>query len=131
MTKDDGRKTQMMQSWSESQTTEASLELLMPDRDRTPPSLRQVTGPGAKREVVLSRPKMVIGRSKAADVTVDSPELSRHHVVLERDGHETVVTDLDSRNGLYLNGIRIHACVLRAGDAIQLGNVTFIYQEVG
>lgn len=91
--------------------------------------LRQVAGPGCPREVLLNRARLVIGRSKRVDVMVDSPELSRRHVVLERDGNEYVVRDLDSRNGLFLNGVKIHSAVLRGGDTLQMGNVTFLFLE--
>lgn len=91
--------------------------------------LKQVAGPGAPREIVLTRDRLVIGRSKRVDIVIDSPELSRRHVLLERDGHEFVIRDLDSRNGLYLDRVKIHSAVLRGGDTLQIGNVTFVFLE--
>lgn len=120
-----------LDTWSESLTTEASIELLMPERNRPPAMLKQITGPGAPRDLSFTRDEMVIGRSKAADFTIDSPELSRKHVVAVRDGQEIEVRDLESRNGLYLNGIKVHAVVLRSGDHLQIGNVTFVFVEGG
>ena len=116
-------------SWSESQTTEASIHLLLPNKVQRPPAFRQITGPGAPRDMILSRDKMTLGRSKAADFTVDSPELSRVHLRIEKDGIEFTITDELSRNGVFLNGVKIHAAVLRPGDAIQVGNVTFLFHE--
>lgn len=91
--------------------------------------LRQLKGPGAPREVALSEDEVVIGRSRSADLMVESPELSRRHVKFQKHGNEYIVTDLQSRNGLYLDGVRIHSAVLRNGDTVQMGNVTFLYLE--
>lgn len=120
-----------IESWSESLTTEASIELLLPEKNRRAPMMRQINGPGAPRECSFARDEMIIGRSKAADYTVDSPELSRHHARARRRGQEIEVTDLESRNGIYLNGIRVHSAVLRSGDHLQIGNVGFIFHEGG
>jgi pSer/pThr/pTyr-binding forkhead associated (FHA) protein len=39
------------------------------------------------------------------------------------------VTDLNSSNGMYLNGVKAHSAVLHEGDQIQIGNVVFIFHE--
>lgn len=91
--------------------------------------LKQVSGPGAPREFLLTRERLIIGRSKSADIVIDSPELSRRHVLLERDGNEYIVRDLGSRNGLYLDTVKIHSAVLRGGDTLQMGNVIFLFLE--
>lgn len=113
----------------EEKTSETTVDLILPNRGARPPILRQTTGPGAPSEHTLSSRRIVIGRSKTADITVDSPELSRLHAKLERDGPECKCTDLDSVNGLYLNGVKVYSCVLRSGDTIQVGNVVFVYRE--
>lgn len=91
--------------------------------------LRQLKGPGAPREIALTEESVVIGRSRSADLMVESPELSRRHVAFVKHGNEYIVTDMHSRNGLYLDGVRIHSAVLRNGDTLQMGNVTFLYLE--
>jgi len=118
-------------SWAEGKTTEASIELLLPARQSRPPMFHQVTGPGAPSECHFVRDSVVVGRSKAADISIDSPELSRRHCVIEREGQEWTIFDLESRNGVYLNGLRIHSAVLRPGDAVQIGNVMFVFHEAG
>ena len=115
--------------WAEGLTTEASVDLILPQRQTVPFFLRQVTGPGAPRDWTLGADEVIIGRSKTADFCIESPELSRHHLKVERHGKEFKAIDLDSRNGLYLDGVRIHSVVLRRGDVIQIGNVSFLYRE--
>ncbi|MCP4502209.1 MAG: FHA domain-containing protein [Deltaproteobacteria bacterium] len=116
-------------NWSESLTTEASVRLLMPERKDAPFFLRQLTGPGAPHDWSFMRDRTVIGRSKAADFAIDSPELSRQHICILRDGKSFKCLDLESRNGIYLDGVRIHSLILRHGDLIQLGNVSFLFCE--
>lgn len=91
--------------------------------------LRLTRGPGAPADITLTDDLLVIGRSQSCGIFVDSPELSRNHVQLEKQGHEYTLTDLESRNGVFLNGVRIHSAVLRSGDTLQMGNVTFLYLE--
>ena len=116
-------------TWSEGLTTEASIQLVMPDRKETPFFLRQITGPGAPRDWNLIRDEVIVGRSKGADFSIDSPELSRQHIKFVREGKEYKCIDLESRNGLYLDGVRIHSVMMRQGDVIQIGNVSFVFIE--
>ncbi len=98
-------------------------------RIQKPSVLEMIRGPGAPHPFVLNGPRMIIGRTSAADIQVDSAELSRQHVALVQSGAEYRLEDLGSRNGTYLNGLKIHAATLREGDQIQLGDVIFLYHE--
>ncbi|MBL8938142.1 MAG: FHA domain-containing protein, partial [Archangium sp.] len=60
---------------------------------------------------------------------VDSDDVSRTHAQLLRIDDEYTIEDLDSRNGVFLNGLQVHAAVLRDGDQLQLGDVVFTYNE--
>ena len=123
------RRDELADSWAESLTTEAPIELVVANRRTQPYFLRQLTGPGAPKDWILAEGTVVIGRSKAADFTVDSPELSRKHIEIMRQGKEYKCIDLESRNGVYLDGVKFHSVILRQGDVIQLGNVSFLFLE--
>jgi len=90
----------------------------------------QVRGPGAPQRHLLARDRVVIGRSEG-DIRIASAELSRSHMRIERSGTEYVCTDLDSSNGVYLNGVKIHSAVLREGDVLQLGDVILVFHAGG
>lgn len=64
----------------------------------------------------------VIGRSEVAQVQLPDDGVSRRHakIVREADGSAKIV-DLESTNGTYINGRRIHAEGLREGDRIRIG----------
>jgi pSer/pThr/pTyr-binding forkhead associated (FHA) protein len=91
--------------------------------------LRMVEGPGAPRLLPIQEDRYVVGRSLEASIHVPSGLLSREHMELVRLEGEIRAMDLGSRNGVYLNGLRIHAVILRNGDVIQCGDVVFEYQE--
>lgn len=94
-----------------------------------PHYLEMVEGPGAPRRFQLRTPATVVGRSEQSDIQVDSEGLSRRHLLVTRNGGEFVVEDLDSRNGVFLNGVKIHSATLRDMDTLQLGPVVFVYHE--
>ncbi len=99
-------------------------------RPLSSPSLSQVQGPRAPREFLLSD-ETVLGRSHHANVCIDSSLLSRRHAEIRRSGPEFRLTDLQSANGVYLNGVRIHSAVLHEGDTIQIGDAVFLFHEGG
>jgi hypothetical protein len=73
------------------------------------------------RRVPLGR-RLLIGRNSLNDLVLDSDYLSRHHaVVMGTDGAGYYLSDLNSVNGLLLNGRPVHAAPLSDGDVICLG----------
>jgi pSer/pThr/pTyr-binding forkhead associated (FHA) protein len=50
--------------------------------------------------------------------------------ILQRDGEVSFV-DLDSANGVYLNGVLAYSAVLRDGDLLEMGDCAFIFHERG
>ena len=91
--------------------------------------LKQMNGPGAPKSFQINLPEVIIGRGVEADIHVDAPDLSREHVRLSRTNEECSVKDLKSRNGCYLNGVKIHSATLRNGDTLQLGRILFSFHE--
>ena len=66
----------------------------------------------------------VVGRSKASDVCIDSPAVSRNHAVLTRyDDGSWTVTDTNSKNGVLVNGQPVSICALEEEDEISIGGV--------
>ncbi|MFO0599735.1 MAG: FHA domain-containing protein [Myxococcaceae bacterium] len=86
-------------------------------------------GPGLGQRFVLDANELIIGRGEKATLTLDSEEVSRQHARLTRTEGEYTVEDLESRNGIVLNGLKVHSAVLRDGDQVQLGDVVLSYRE--
>jgi PAS domain-containing protein len=90
---------------------------------------RLVVGQGrSQREIPLVGP-IVIGRDPACQVSDPDPLLSRRHAEIAPAAEGASVRDLDSRNGVLVNGERTRAQVLRSGDVVQLGHLQIRYME--
>jgi pSer/pThr/pTyr-binding forkhead associated (FHA) protein len=100
-----------------------------PRQTATPSVLQQIGGPGAPRDHRLDLEEMVVGRSVQVHISIDSGLISRRHIALKRSGPEYVCEDLNSSNGMFLNGVKVHSAVLRDGDTLQIGDVVFVFRE--
>jgi pSer/pThr/pTyr-binding forkhead associated (FHA) protein len=67
-----------------------------------------------------------VGRASAADFIVEVPLVSRVHCRLSAGATELEVVDLDSTNGTYVNGQRVERALMKAGDALGVGRVSFV-----
>ncbi|HEX2570863.1 MAG TPA: FHA domain-containing protein [Polyangia bacterium] len=77
----------------------------------------------AGREFTLSKSVMVIGRTEDNDIVLDHRSISRHHAqIVHENGHYHIV-DLQSANGVRVNGEEYGKVELRKGDHIDLGHV--------
>ncbi len=78
-------------------------------------------------EHTLNKSPLVLGRGTGADIVLAGPLVSRRHAELTDTAHGLVVTDLGSRNGVFVNGHRIsNAVVLEVGDSLAIGDNTFV-----
>jgi pSer/pThr/pTyr-binding forkhead associated (FHA) protein len=98
-------------------------------RPRRAHALEVTAGPTQKGVHLLERDAIMLGRSSQADVQLDSDEVSRMHCRLLRIDEEYVIEDQGSRNGIYVNGLKVHSAVLRDGDEVQMGDVIMQYRE--
>jgi len=98
------------------------------ERKAYPYLLQQLEGPGAPQWIKLDRPELFLGRAEDADIKVPQPA-SRKHAIFRTEAGNCTVYDNDSRNGVYLNGLRIHSAVLHSKDLIQVGGCLFLFHE--
>lgn len=95
------------------------------------PRLIVQAGGRTVREAEL-RDELSIGRGEDNDLQLLDLKVSRHHAVVRREGHDFVVTDLESANGTRVNGVRItEPHVLKHGERITIGDTEMIYQASG
>jgi uncharacterized coiled-coil protein SlyX len=73
---------------------------------------------------VLSR-RTTVGRTPDNDLRVEADFVSRHHAVLLLAGADTVVEDLHSTNGTFVNGEPVVRRTLREGDLVGFGKLQY------
>lgn len=64
----------------------------------------------------------VVGRSGECGVTLELSSVSDEHMKVEYKLGTFISTDLQSKNGVVVNGRPVRRCSLKTGDVIQLGN---------
>ena len=62
-----------------------------------------------------------IGRAQDNNVVINHPMISAHHAVITKSGEKYVIEDLNSTNGVYINGRRIHKDSFTISDRVTLG----------
>ena len=69
------------------------------------------------------------GKKRNLTVHVDDPRVSAQHARLTRALGRWTVQDLDSRNGTFVNGVRVASAVLADGDALEIGRTFFLFRD--
>lgn len=87
--------------------------------------------PGLESEKVfpLKNGATTIGRSKENDIVILDASISRQHVRIEVSGERVALSDLQSSNGTFVNGARVENSVLKHGDIVRCGDITFSFRE--
>ena len=79
----------------------------------------------AERRLHVGR--LIIGRTAANDLQVDSRFISRHHCQIMSNADFSVLEDLNSTNGVFVKSKRVRHHNLNDGDVISLGDHDLIY----
>jgi hypothetical protein len=82
---------------------------------------------GTKHE--LDGTRVTIGRSKDCDIQIPDPNVSRRHAEVRQEGAAYWAIDLDSTNGMEVNGRRQKRAKLRQGDRITLGSTELVFRR--
>jgi len=75
----------------------------------------------------LGKPRVVLGRSKEADIRVPDENVSRRHSEVRREDDGYWIVDLGSMNGTIVNGKRVDRALLRDDDRITLGSTEIVF----
>jgi hypothetical protein len=75
----------------------------------------------------VEKRRVVLGRSRECDIQVEDANVSRRHAELRQEGATYWIVDLDSTNGIEVNGRRVKRAKLEPGDSFTVGEteVTF------
>lgn len=70
-----------------------------------------------------------VGRGSDADIVVDDTGISRRHVKFEVTEFGTILTDLGSTNGTFVEDQRVTEVTLLDGNAVTIGRTTIMYWD--
>jgi len=88
------------------------------------PWLVVLQGTAARRRVKLDRAEVLVGRDPTADLVLEDSGVSRRHLKIVRAGDGIYnLVDLDSTNGVHVNGVRVDLTILREHDRVDVGPV--------
>lgn len=85
--------------------------------------IRILSGPQAGQIFPLSNGQHVIGRGPSCAIKINSNSVSKEHASILVTDDKVIITDLNSRNGTYVNGVRIQNQRIDVGDKIGLHDV--------
>jgi TonB family protein len=84
-------------------------------------------GDTLQRTEVFEQKAIRIGKAGQAHLRISDPNVSRQHAIVEvLDTGEVRITDLESTNGTFLNGVKIDRAVLKSGDEIVVGQTRLV-----
>jgi hypothetical protein len=86
-----------------------------------------LTANGERHEITKRR--STIGRSKECDVQIPDPNVSRRHAELTQEGATYWIVDLDSTNGIEVNGKPAKRAKLADGDTIRIGSTELTFSR--
>lgn len=73
----------------------------------------------------------VVGRGTDVDFNIEDGNASRRHCRVLVDGAGYAVEDLGSRNGTFVNGVRIQRQAIKDGDVVRVGSTEFVFRQQG
>lgn len=81
----------------------------------------------ALKEFELTGQSMTMGREPDNDIIVENLLVSGYHARIDSAGREYILTDLQSKNGTFVNGERVTSTKLKDGDQILVGKHTIVF----
>ncbi len=85
---------------------------------------------GGRQAIELNLAVNALGRHPNSTIQLLDTVVSKEHCIVEKRGALTILRDLGSMNGTFINGERIAGeRVLRHGDQVRLGNTTLMFDD--
>src|SRR5215831_14268160 len=85
-----------------------------------------VAGPLKGTTIPLTGIETIIGRDAGNTVAINDPLVSRRHCSIRNSGTQVDISDLESLNGTFVNGVPVHEKQLEHEDRIKVGGSQFI-----
>lgn len=91
-------------------------------------TLTVLSGPNLGAVYCMRGERAILGRGDDSDLVLDDDSVSRHHARLSRHGGLYTIEDLDSTNGTFVSGRRVHGPVpLAEGERLRLAGCVMCF----
>jgi Protein of unknown function (DUF3662)/FHA domain len=99
------------------------------DEDAPPPEVdREVASLAWDGQTMrIEKRRVLLGRSRECDIQVEDANVSRRHAELRQEGSSYWIVDLDSTNGVEVNGERVKRAKLSSGDSFTVGSTEITF----
>jgi DNA-binding NtrC family response regulator len=91
-----------------------------------------IEGPDAGTEFTLdpsSPSRVLLGTSPACELRLSDPTVSRRHAAFEPAGRRYKLTDFDSTNGTFVDGVAIREAYVRGGEVVRCGSTAMRLEQ--
>lgn len=110
-------------------TDDATAPDLLKSTQITRPVVTIIKGPQTGSTFELDANETTVGRDPANSIFLNDMTVSRAHAKIVRKPLGTVIQDLGSLNGTWVDGAIVNEAPLHDGSSIQIGTFTLIYHE--
>src|SRR5262245_23473126 len=86
-----------------------------------------IAGPLKGTTIPLTDAETIIGRDPANTVAINDPLVSRRHCSIRHSGTQIQLSDLESLNGTFVNGVPAREKTLEHNDRIRVGGSKFVF----
>ncbi len=85
--------------------------------------IKFLKGDQIDKEIEINEGTLTLGRSHDCDIVIDNSGVSKRHAKISLKNNMLTLEDLKSRNGTFINGLRIRQKNIQSGDKISFHNV--------
>lgn len=96
-----------------------------------PARLVMISAPAPGAEFSIARNQVRIGRLEELDLCISHRSISREHARITQKDGTFEIEDLNSANGVRINGSGVRKSTLKSGDILELGQVRFRFVGPG
>jgi hypothetical protein len=92
--------------------------------------VRILKGPKAGEKFELKSGENLVGRAPQCAICINTPGLSKEHAVITVNENGIFIRDLNSTNGTFINGIKVHKQKLRLSDKVTMFDTILGFEPV-
>lgn len=88
-------------------------------------AIRILTGPQAGQVFPINQVRTTIGRATTCSIALTSNGVSKEHATIVLTEDKVIISDNNSSNGTFVNGVRVQNQKIKKGDKIALHDIIF------